>query len=116
MEMRAKFDKYWSEYTLLFDFATILDSRCKLVFIKYCYEKFYENKETQLEEWLIYNSSWRCFLESIPKALILQLLLYHQPHHHTLADRVQELETANANLTIWRYVFYNSILSYSFYF
>ena len=25
MEMRSKFDKYWSEYTLLFAFVTILD-------------------------------------------------------------------------------------------
>ena len=50
MEMRAKFDKYWSEYTLLFAFATILDPRCKLVFIKYCYEKFYENKEMAIRK------------------------------------------------------------------
>jgi len=40
-EMRSKFDKYWSEYTLLFDFATILDPRCKLVLLKYCYGKLY---------------------------------------------------------------------------
>jgi len=44
-EMRARFNKYWSEYTLLFAFAIILNPRCKLVFIKYCDEKFYENKE-----------------------------------------------------------------------
>ena len=50
MEMRVKFDKYWSEYILLFDFATILDPQCKLVFIKYCYEKFYENKKMAIRK------------------------------------------------------------------
>ena len=50
MEMRAKFDKYSSEYTLLFAFAAILDPRCKLVFIKYCYGKFYENKEMAIRK------------------------------------------------------------------
>ena len=45
LNMRAKFDKYWSEYTLLFAFATILDPRCKKVFLKYCYKKLYEDEE-----------------------------------------------------------------------
>jgi len=40
-EMRSKFDKYWSEYTLLFAFAAILDPRCKLVLLNYCYVKLY---------------------------------------------------------------------------
>jgi len=35
----------WSEYTLLFAFATILDPRCKKVFLKYCYKKLYEDEE-----------------------------------------------------------------------
>ena len=50
MKMRAKFDKYWSEYALLFTFATILNPRCKLVFIKYCYEKLYENKDMAIRK------------------------------------------------------------------
>jgi len=45
IHMRAKFDKYWSEYTLLFAFATILDPRCKKVFLKYCYNKLYGDEE-----------------------------------------------------------------------
>jgi len=40
-EMRSKFDKYWSEYTLLLAFATILDPRCKFVLLKCCYGKLY---------------------------------------------------------------------------
>lgn len=50
MEMRAKLDKYWSEYALLFTFATILDRRCKLVFIKYCYEKLYEYEKMKIRK------------------------------------------------------------------
>jgi len=44
-QMKAKFDKYWSEYTLLFAFATIHDPRCKKVFLKFCYKKLYGDEE-----------------------------------------------------------------------
>jgi len=44
-QMKAKFDKYWTEYTLLFAFATILNSRCKKVFLKFCYKKLYGYEE-----------------------------------------------------------------------
>jgi len=43
-EMISKFDKYCSEYTLSFAFATILDPRCKLVLLKYCYVKLHGDK------------------------------------------------------------------------
>jgi len=43
-EMRSKFDKYWSEYTLLFAFAAILDPRRKLVLLNFRYGKLYGEK------------------------------------------------------------------------
>lgn len=48
IEMKQKFDKYWfnedeDNYSMLFVFAVILDPRCKLPVLKYCYESLYGN-------------------------------------------------------------------------
>ena len=42
--------KIWSEYTLLFAFATILDPRFKNVFLKYCYKHLYGYEERKLSQ------------------------------------------------------------------
>jgi hypothetical protein len=38
-KMKKKFDKYWSEYSIILAFATILDPTKKLNFVKYAYSK-----------------------------------------------------------------------------
>lgn len=38
-EMQVKFNKYWSEYSLILSCATVLDPRCKLELVEYCYSK-----------------------------------------------------------------------------
>ncbi|KAL4352505.1 hypothetical protein GQ457_06G017640 [Hibiscus cannabinus] len=49
IEMKKKFDMYWfnlseDDYVMLFTFAVILDPRFKLSFLKYCYEKLFEDE------------------------------------------------------------------------
>ncbi|KAK9683288.1 hypothetical protein RND81_10G129200 [Saponaria officinalis] len=49
MYMQTKFDKYWAEsdednYGTLFAFAMVLDPRCKLHFLKYCYKKLFDDE------------------------------------------------------------------------
>lgn len=39
--MRAKFDKYWSDYNEILSCATLLDPRCKEKFLFFCYGKIY---------------------------------------------------------------------------
>ena len=43
-DMQAKFDKYYSEYNLALSCAIILDPRCKVTFLKYCFRKVYGSK------------------------------------------------------------------------
>jgi hypothetical protein len=43
--MKAKFDKYWGECNLLMAIAAILDPRFKLVFIRLCFPKIYQEAE-----------------------------------------------------------------------
>ncbi|XP_039116476.1 zinc finger BED domain-containing protein RICESLEEPER 3-like [Dioscorea cayenensis subsp. rotundata] len=40
-EMQRKFDKYWSEYSLILSCAVILDPRYKVKFVEFCYTKVY---------------------------------------------------------------------------
>jgi hypothetical protein len=43
--MTAKFDKYWGECNLLMSIAAILDPRFKMVFIRFCFPKIYQEVE-----------------------------------------------------------------------
>nr|GMD22414.1 zinc finger BED domain-containing protein RICESLEEPER 2-like [Ipomoea batatas] len=40
LKMRVKFDKYWSEYSVILAIAAVLDPRLKFDMIQYCYKKF----------------------------------------------------------------------------
>uniref|UniRef100_A0A803MRD6 BED-type domain-containing protein n=1 Tax=Chenopodium quinoa TaxID=63459 RepID=A0A803MRD6_CHEQI len=53
IEMKSKFDKYWfnleqDDYGMLFAFAMILDSCCKLSVLKFCYEDIFGDVEATL--------------------------------------------------------------------
>ncbi|KAG5075945.1 hypothetical protein JHK84_057176 [Glycine max] len=37
IDMKTKFDKYWSDYNNVLSFGCILDSHCKIKLLKYCY-------------------------------------------------------------------------------
>ncbi|XP_019167900.1 PREDICTED: zinc finger BED domain-containing protein DAYSLEEPER-like isoform X2 [Ipomoea nil] len=37
--MKAKFDKYWDDYSVILAMGAILDPRLKLQFVEYCYKK-----------------------------------------------------------------------------
>ncbi|RZC03446.1 Zinc finger BED domain-containing protein RICESLEEPER 2 [Glycine soja] len=39
IDMKTKFDKYWSDYINVFSFGCILDPRFKIKLLKYCYSK-----------------------------------------------------------------------------
>ncbi|XP_071727965.1 zinc finger BED domain-containing protein DAYSLEEPER-like [Rutidosis leptorrhynchoides] len=38
-EMKAKFDKYWENYSMILSFAIILDPRYKVKIVEYCFDK-----------------------------------------------------------------------------
>ncbi|CAO2830427.1 unnamed protein product [Amaranthus hypochondriacus] len=40
-DMKAKFDKYWSDYNVILSLAAVLDPRFKLDRVEYCYHKLY---------------------------------------------------------------------------
>jgi hypothetical protein len=40
-QMLVKFEKYWSEFSVVLAIAVILDPRYKLQFIDFCYQKLY---------------------------------------------------------------------------
>uniref|UniRef100_A0A803MSV9 Uncharacterized protein n=1 Tax=Chenopodium quinoa TaxID=63459 RepID=A0A803MSV9_CHEQI len=53
IEMKSKFDMYWfnseqDDYGMLFAFAMILDPRCKLSVLKFCYENIFGDVESTL--------------------------------------------------------------------
>jgi len=39
LDMIVKFDKYWTNYSVVLAFGAILDPRLKIKFLKYCYTK-----------------------------------------------------------------------------
>lgn len=39
MKMKKKFDKYWSDYSVVLAFGAVLDPRSKFGMIKYCYDQ-----------------------------------------------------------------------------
>ena len=39
MRMKVKFDKYWSDYSVVLALGAVLDPRMKLGMIKYCYSQ-----------------------------------------------------------------------------
>lgn len=39
--MYGKFDKYWSDYSVILSLAVILDPRYKIQFVEFCYTKLY---------------------------------------------------------------------------
>ena len=43
MRMKVKFDKYWSDYSVVLAFGVVLDSCMKLSMIKYCYSQLDSN-------------------------------------------------------------------------
>ena len=45
--MKEKFDKYWGECNLLMSIAAILDPRCKMRVIDFCFPKMYPKEEAQ---------------------------------------------------------------------
>jgi hypothetical protein len=44
-KMKIKFDKYWGECNLLMSVGAILDPRCKMMLIKFCFPIIYEGEE-----------------------------------------------------------------------
>ena len=45
--MKSKFDKYWGECNLLMSIASVLDPRCKMRAIEYCFSKMYLETEAR---------------------------------------------------------------------
>jgi hypothetical protein len=48
-QMIFKFEKYWSEFSVVLAIAVVLDPRYKLRFVKYYYSKIYGDETTQFD-------------------------------------------------------------------
>jgi hypothetical protein len=48
-QMIFKFEKYWSEFSVVLAIAVVLDLRYKLHFVKYYYSKIYGDETTQFD-------------------------------------------------------------------
>ncbi|XP_022752294.1 zinc finger BED domain-containing protein RICESLEEPER 2-like [Durio zibethinus] len=46
-KMKSKFDKYWGECNLLMSIAAILDPRCKMKVIEFCFPRMYPDREAK---------------------------------------------------------------------
>ncbi|XP_040374613.1 zinc finger BED domain-containing protein RICESLEEPER 2-like [Rosa chinensis] len=49
MEMNLKFEKYWSDYSLILGIAVVMDPRFKMQFVEWAYDKLYGPDSSQLE-------------------------------------------------------------------
>ncbi|KAL0454721.1 UNVERIFIED_CONTAM: Zinc finger BED domain-containing protein RICESLEEPER 1 [Sesamum latifolium] len=47
--MKIKFDKYWGETKLLMSIAAILDPRCKMKVLEFCFSKLYSSEKVERE-------------------------------------------------------------------
>ncbi|KAK4406727.1 Zinc finger BED domain-containing protein RICESLEEPER 3 [Sesamum angolense] len=47
--MKIKFDKYWGETKLLMSIAAILDPRCKMKVLEFCFSKLYSSEKVEKE-------------------------------------------------------------------
>ncbi|KAK4394182.1 Zinc finger BED domain-containing protein RICESLEEPER 1 [Sesamum angolense] len=47
--MKIKFDKYWGETNLLMSIATVLDLRCKMKALEFCFPKLYSSEKVERE-------------------------------------------------------------------
>ncbi|KAJ7974897.1 zinc finger BED domain-containing protein RICESLEEPER 2-like [Quillaja saponaria] len=65
-KMRAKFDKYWGECNLLMAFGAILDPRCKMRFIEFCFPLIYPKDEVATNIASIRGSLYELYNEYAP--------------------------------------------------
>ncbi|KNA06208.1 hypothetical protein SOVF_182870, partial [Spinacia oleracea] len=77
IEMKIKFDKYWfnseeDDYGMLFAFAVVLDPRCKLSVLMFCYESLYGKAVAELKISDITRKLEMFCKEYAPEASILQ--------------------------------------------
>ncbi|KAM5562149.1 zinc finger BED domain-containing protein DAYSLEEPER-like [Rosa sericea] len=49
MEMNLKFEKYWSDYSLILGIAVVMDPRFKMQFVEWTYDKLYGPDSSQLD-------------------------------------------------------------------
>ncbi|KAL0423770.1 UNVERIFIED_CONTAM: Zinc finger BED domain-containing protein RICESLEEPER 2 [Sesamum radiatum] len=47
--MKIKFDKYWGETNLLMSIAAVLDPRCKMKALEFCFPKLYSSEKVERE-------------------------------------------------------------------
>ncbi|KAK8918295.1 hypothetical protein KSP39_PZI021901 [Platanthera zijinensis] len=59
--MKNKFDKYWSDCSLIMSLAIVLDPRRKLLFITYAFNKLYNNREAVLKVKVVKESIFEIF-------------------------------------------------------
>ena len=72
--MKEKFDKYWADYNVFLSCIAVLDPRCKLGFVSYCYGKLYAPTR-QNAGCMKLRKLWRICLLNI---MVLLLVKHHQ--------------------------------------
>ena len=77
--MKEKFDKYWADYNVFLSCAAVLDPRCKLGFVSYCYGKLYAPTR-QNAGCMKLRKLWRICLQNIVVLLFVK--------HHLLVVQI----------------------------
>ncbi|KAL0283083.1 UNVERIFIED_CONTAM: Zinc finger BED domain-containing protein RICESLEEPER 2, partial [Sesamum angustifolium] len=62
--MKIKFDKYWGETNLLMSIAAVLDPRCKMKALEFCFPKLYSSEKVEREIALFASPCMNFFLNT----------------------------------------------------
>ena len=64
--MKEKFDKYWGECNLLMSIAAVLDPRCKMRVIEFCFPTIYPPNEAQVNILKVQDTLYELYAKYVP--------------------------------------------------
>ncbi|KAL0329434.1 UNVERIFIED_CONTAM: Zinc finger BED domain-containing protein DAYSLEEPER [Sesamum radiatum] len=64
-KMKSKFDKYWGDSNLLMSIAAVLDPRCKLRALEFCFPRLYSSENVERQIVVVRNTLYELYSEYV---------------------------------------------------